>query len=148
MKYEYWISGIAGIRGDKKIIAASHFSSAEGFYRQGLKAWKSLKLFTEKELALLEKHRKEKVPEEEWDKFLKTGIRFLTFHNSEYPERLQNIVQKPYAIFVKGSLPDECRTVGIIGARRCSEYGRNFASMLGERLAKENIAVISGLAEA
>lgn len=37
--------------------------------------------------------------------------------------------------------------VGIVGARRCTEYGKSIAKETGEFLAKNNIAVISGMAK-
>lgn len=50
------------------------------------------------------------------------------------------------AIFCKGSMPDARKSVGIVGARMCSEYGRSIATKLGKMLACKDVQVISGMA--
>ena len=64
-----------------------------------------------------------------------------------YPVLLEHIPDAPSMIFVKGGLPDRTRPiVAIVGARNCSQYGSLMARTLGEKLAKANIGVVSGLA--
>lgn len=75
------------------------------------------------------------------------NIRFIPWYNQDYPKKLLQIPGYPFAIFVKGSLPDEKKSsVAIIGARECSEYGRAVARHFGEELAKNDIQIISGMA--
>ena len=74
-------------------------------------------------------------------------IRFVTKEEKHYPEKLKEIPDAPYGIYVKGKLPrEDKRSVAIIGARDCSEYGRYLAREFGMALAKQGIQVISGLA--
>ncbi|MCD8326558.1 MAG: DNA-processing protein DprA [Lachnospiraceae bacterium] len=64
-----------------------------------------------------------------------------------FPERLRQIPDPPYGLFVKGVLPDPDRpTVAIIGARACSGYGRECARLMGAVAAAAGIQVISGMA--
>lgn len=84
---------------------------------------------------------------EEYHKFCMQPIAFLREEDEEYPERLRNIPDAPYGLFVKGTLPDEhIPSVAIIGARDCSEYGRYVARELGKGLGKNGITVVSGMA--
>ncbi len=84
---------------------------------------------------------------EEYEKFLDMGIRFIPWYSEEYPKRLLNIKGFPFGIFVKGELPgDDVKTVGIIGARNCSQYGIMMAERFGSDLAHFGVEVVSGMA--
>jgi len=75
------------------------------------------------------------------------NIMFVTKEEAMYPKKLKKIPDAPYGIYVKGHLPEENRrTVAIIGARNCSEYGRYLAREYGKALARQGIQVISGMA--
>lgn len=74
-------------------------------------------------------------------------IRFVTFLDQDYPERLTHIQAPPAGLYVKGELPDPgSPSAAIIGARNCTEYGRQTAEYFGRELGKAGISVISGLA--
>lgn len=64
-----------------------------------------------------------------------------------YPGRLQEIPGPPDKLYLIGRLPEEARaSVAVIGARDCSEYGRQVATRLGDMLGRRGIQVISGMA--
>ena len=85
--------------------------------------------------------------EKEAQKLKAKGIRFISRIEPEFPEKLKNIPNAPFAIYVKGKLPDpKVPTVAIIGARMCSEYGRYMARYFGQGLAMSGIQIVSGLA--
>lgn len=82
-------------------------------------------------------------------KDLKTekGLEFISYVDERYPERLRNIPDPPFCLYVKGRLPSESKpAVAIIGARACSEYGKGVAGFFGRELGKAGIQVISGMA--
>lgn len=75
------------------------------------------------------------------------GIHFVTSHDPEYPNRLYKIYDYPMGIFYKGRLPDKERpTVAVIGARNCTNYGKQMASYLAKELTACGVQIISGLA--
>ena len=77
----------------------------------------------------------------------KKGIKTVCIEEEAYPFRLREIYDAPYMLFYKGKLPEEeMRPVAVIGARRCSDYGRRAAVYFGRELAKAGVPVISGLA--
>lgn len=86
-------------------------------------------------------------PREEYCRMRREGIRLLTFQEADYPERLKNIPDAPFGLFLRGKLPgEEMPAVAVIGARDCSEYGRHVARQLGEALGRMGVAVVSGMA--
>ncbi len=75
------------------------------------------------------------------------GCRFLGREDPEFPDRLLDIYDCPIGIYVLGNLPPEDQaSAGIIGARKCSEYGISAAASLGKKMAEYGIAVVSGMA--
>lgn len=74
-------------------------------------------------------------------------LHFVDYKSEKYPKRLNTIPGKPYGLFYRGSLPKEDKkSVAVIGSRECSEYGRLMAEYFGDRLARNNINIISGMA--
>ena len=67
--------------------------------------------------------------------------------DSRFPERLREIPESPGCIYLKGRLPDPVEmTVGIIGARDGTEYGKMVARTLAKELSEYGISIISGVA--
>lgn len=75
------------------------------------------------------------------------GISFVSVEDEGYPRRLKKIPDYPYGLFYKGELPGEEKpAVAIIGARKCSSYGKTMAEKIAGELAEGGIQIISGMA--
>lgn len=77
------------------------------------------------------------------------GISLLTIQDAHYPDCLKNIPDPPAVLYYKGKLPDFDRelTIGMVGARECSQYGETMAARLGLDLARAGAVVVSGIAQ-
>lgn len=138
----YCIPGIGGKTIQKLVQAAGNEKEA---YRSGTALWK--RNVTEKQLEQLEAFRKRRSPGQLWHQMLQDRISFARRTDRDYPDRLQTIPDAPYGLFWKGKLPmDTQLSVAVIGARECSDYGRYVSRALGETLAKNDIALVSGMA--
>lgn len=75
-------------------------------------------------------------------------IGILTYDNSAYPDRLRSIKDPPALLYFKGTLPDFTfgLSVGMVGTRKMSEYGKKTAYKIGYELASAGVNVISGMA--
>lgn len=74
-------------------------------------------------------------------------IRYVKRTEEGYPEILNYYERMPEGLYLKGNFPDpEKKTVAMIGARNCSNYGRVQALQFAERLAEEGVQIISGMA--
>ncbi len=153
--YAYWLSNLAGV-GDKTLIQLTrvHKDPREIYGR-----WKKVGEGVPPEYGhLLTPKQQQTISEavsslRNWDvlaeykKLGQQGIRFLTMSSEEYPDRLRNIPDPPFCIYVKGEVPrEDVLSVAIIGARECSEYGRFVGGELGKVLGKNGVQVISGMA--
>lgn len=74
-------------------------------------------------------------------------IQKIDIRSTDYPEKLREIPDPPGQLYCMGdiSLLKE-KSIGIVGSRKNTIYGRNVALMIGRRLAESGIAVTSGLA--
>ena len=104
-------------------------------------------LVGEKNRDRLKQHRRQQHPEQIWDKMNKSGIQYTFCKAQDFPERLANIPDPPFGIFYKGELPAAgIPSVAVIGARKCSEYGRYMAERITEGLVRHGVCIISGMA--
>jgi DNA processing protein len=75
------------------------------------------------------------------------GARVVHWGSWEYPSQLATIHDPPAVIFVIGrALPDSPHAVAVVGARSCSELGRDVARDVGRSLALAGVVVVSGAA--
>ena len=92
-------------------------------------------------------HRKRCKPQKIWNYLTEIGVGYTYCQAADFPEKLSEIPDPPFGIFYKGRLPDEkIPAVAVIGARKCSEYGRHMAERFAKGFAERGIDVISGMA--
>ena len=109
-----------------------------------LKQWIESRILTPYELKRIEKISNDEIYEViKYCKF--NGIRIITPEDDEYPQKLRYIENPPTVLFARGKrLDDEEPTIGIVGARKCTEFGQKAAYSLGAKLALAGFTVISG----
>ncbi len=73
------------------------------------------------------------------------GVRIVSIVEDDFPEELRLIADPPLVIFIRGTISSSPR-LAIVGARRATPYGKNFAMSLAESLSAIGISVVSGLA--
>ena len=70
-----------------------------------------------------------------------------TYLDKDFPSMLEQIYNPPAILFMRGNralLDKRLNRIAIVGARRCSLYGRNVARMLGKELGKYSTIIVSG----
>jgi DNA processing protein len=83
----------------------------------------------------------------EWANVERAGVQVLTLADDAYPRLLREIDHPPIVIYVKGTLePDDETSIGVVGTRRATRYGRDMTHRLSTGLATAGVTVISGLA--
>jgi DNA processing protein len=82
------------------------------------------------------------------DKCERKNINIITINDEEYPRNLKRIFNAPVMLFYKGKLsPSDEFSIGVVGTRYCSDYGRDACIKIVEELARKKIPIISGLAK-
>lgn len=161
--YHYWLCQTPGFGAVKTGFLLSIFDDAEAVFHASVsdleKAFLSIQEscnmqesrnpFSDRDLENLLSHKKNLDNcIKKYEVLQTSGIRFIMPEDEAYPPSFYELYDKPQSLFLKGSLPDPCsRNVSIVGARRCTEYGRGIAYELGRRLVLRGVNVISGMAE-
>lgn len=147
--YTQWLYQAAGM-GNRKVFEELRQSAPpEEIYeiaRRGLLEEKLSKKYKKKADRITESARNYDVIRK-YEEMTERGISFVTLDEKSYPTKLAAIPDAPCAIYYVGKLPDgQCKSVAVIGARECSEYGRAMAKQFGKTLAEAGIQVVSGMA--
>jgi DNA processing protein len=88
-----------------------------------------------------------RLAEQEIIKAQQEDVELLFFMDKRYPSRLKQINDAPTLLYVKGSVDFENpKTVGIVGTRKATEYGRRCVDELVGGLVSHDACIISGLA--
>ena len=77
------------------------------------------------------------------------NIKIFYYSYENYPKNLMDIKESPYVIFVKGNLPSNVeleKSFAVVGTRKPSKEGIDFARDIGQYLSRNNIYNTSGLA--
>ena len=75
------------------------------------------------------------------------SIEPLTWHDPHYPDRLNQIYDRPPVIYLRGEIKErDDWGIAVVGTRKPSAYGREMAHVLSTELARNGITVVSGLA--
>ena len=148
-EYLYWLCHITPLGAVSIRKLYEYFGSFREIWRADEKTLESLDWLGEKKrLRLLSDRKRLEETRREYEALSGKGIRFVTFWEEEYPKRLCSLPDRPPGLFVKGSLPEDGRpSAAIVGARGCTEYGRQTAKAFAGELAERGVQIISGLAE-
>lgn len=73
------------------------------------------------------------------------NIHLLSYWDDEYPALLRSIYDPPALLYLRGTLPGQ-DTLAIVGSRKATPAGLEFAQTLACQLAERQICVVSGMA--
>lgn len=146
-KYQYWLRCIPKIGNKKQKKLVEYCGSAKAVYELSKRQLLEVDGIQERDAQAVLESKGQWDLEKEAEIFIRTGVSMVTLEDREFPKKLKDLPDGPYALFYKGRLPQQkSKTAAIVGARRCSSYGRAVALNLGEALASRGVSVISGMA--
>ena len=94
----------------------------------------------------LESRKYESVWRKEFAGLAQKNIRVIAECDPDYPTRFLPYKDRPAVLFVKGSLPEnEVPSVAIVGARACTEYGKEAAGFYAGELANAGVNILRSL---
>lgn len=152
--YQHWLYQAAGIGRRAFLRELGAAGTAKEIYEQ-FRTGELLQRMEERKknpekvreyLGEMEEFSKSYEVEKEYEKLRCRAISLVTKEEEGYPERLRTIPDAPWALYYAGRLPVEGRSVAVIGARDCTEYGRHMAKEFGAYLAENGVQIISGMA--
>lgn len=141
-----WLSSLSKIIPRKRFQLIQDFGDASEVWNASRKELASLKYMTPVVLKQLldASYRKESI--KYWEIVKREKIKVITINDGEYPFYLKNINDPPVVLYVKGSFSRDEKMIAIIGARRATPYGCDFAKIIAGQLSKLGITIVSGMA--
>lgn len=95
----------------------------------------------------LSEERNAPIPEEEWGRLEKIGVRLFLDDDPEYPAPLREIPWAPFGIYSLGSFGEPTSSLmAIVGTRKATPIGKDIARKFSGELARAGCVVVSGLA--
>ena len=134
-----------GVVNGKKLVA--YCGGAEAVFCENKNALRQISGIHENVINGIDSKEVMTRAEEEMMFIEKNGIKPLFYLDKDYPKRLQHCHDSPMMLYYKGNADLNAeKTVGIVGTRNITDYGRYVVEKLIEDLATDNVMIISGLA--
>ncbi|MBO5060184.1 MAG: DNA-processing protein DprA [Clostridia bacterium] len=143
--YWLWLTTIYGISNGDITALLEQFDSIEEIYAErDFAAVVNIKPSIKRALSDKSLKRAEKVLEAT----LKTDTKVLTYDDINYPDSLRKIESPPYGLYVRGEIMnwDRLLSIGVVGTRKCTDYGIAAAKRISSSLAENGVTIVSGMA--
>ncbi|AWK51354.1 DNA-protecting protein DprA [Clostridium beijerinckii] len=122
---------------DKYKTAKNVYNNFEDILKENKIISKKLKDFQKEDLYYEVSNLKETLS--------RKSIGYITYANPLYREKLSGILDSPYFLFYMGNIDIiNKKSIGVVGARKCSSYGMAVTKLLTKELITNNITLISG----
>ena len=147
-KYWIWFSRLNKIGAKTQNELLEKYKTPKNIWFLTIEELKKDKILTQTQIDII----LDKTYRNDLDKHInyleKHNIKIITLKDKEYPKKLLNIYDPPTMLYVKGNINilNE-KSIGIVGSRNCSEYGIKTTKQLAYNISKNNINIISGLAQ-
>ena len=147
MLYWIWLTQIGGIGPVCQRVLLKKFKQPELIYHARLEDILLCEGFGPEKAKKIVGARSLESAKKVLDDTSKLNIKLLTLYDSLYPEKVKIIPETPILLYYKGILIKDSMGVAIVGARRCSEYGKLVTTSAATFLAHQGVSVISGMAK-
>jgi DNA processing protein len=146
VRYLVGLSLLPGIGPARFHRLLEHFGDPERAWRATERELVALGVDGKNLPALLEKRRSLSL-DEEMEKLKRLDVSILTQDDASYPLRLKETFGAPPILYVRGSLtPMDHQSVGVVGTRSPSVYGKELAARIVPELVRAGLTIVSGLA--
>ena len=123
------------------------FGSPEGVFAASREHLSRVPGLTNRTVDAIRSFPAEKAAQKEMARLHTLGMHIIRWGTRDYPDLLANISDPPPILYVKGELlPEDERSVAVVGSRRASAYGLSVCRRLCAGLAWQGWTVVSGMA--
>ena len=137
------VKGLGPVRFERLL---EHFGEVEAIWQASPAALREINL-PEKVISNFLKVRASLNLDKILSEYQSKNISVLTWQEDDYPQRLRNIPASPPVLYLNGELgPEDRWSVGVVGTRKVTQYGRQVTEEICGMLASQGITIVSGLA--
>lgn len=147
MKYWIWLSTLPyiGAVSARKIITV--LKNPENVYYSSEEELRKIENLTLRQRNSILMNRELESAKRIIEQCEKHRISLLPMENPLYPKRARNCNDAPIILYYKGMIQRMDKTVGIVGARRCTQETKRAVAELAVAYTEKQTAVISGMAK-
>ena len=145
--YYLWLTKIKGIGPVTSRKLIDYFGESENIYNSGIEELIRVNGIGTETANSIYSNKDLMEAEKILDSCREKNIGISVYNDEIFPRELNKYEDNPILIYYSGKLYKELKGVGIIGARRCNEYGKKVAVEAASYLGSLGIPVISGLAK-
>jgi len=144
-----WLSSIESVGAKSGRLLLNFFGTAGNVYNAGREDLKHAKILSESKIDNIIKSKLKIDLGEYTDRLYKLSMSFISINNPLYPDVLKEIADPPLGLYTigKADLLKSPYVIGVVGSRRCSEYGVSTTYRLSKELSQCGITIISGMAK-
>lgn len=145
--YWVWISKLANIRNINTNLLINKLGNPEKIWHLKSAQLKSFLNIDNESLEIILNENIREISKRYLEYMNKKQIHIITIQDEDYPKKLKMIDNFPIVLFAIGNkeiLNDF--SIGVVGARNCSEYGKRVTKSITYGLVKRGVSIISGLA--
>jgi len=144
LPYFIALAAVPGIGPSRFKILLKHFKTAESFWTGPEKTLE--KILTPNLFQQFLGFKKSFDIDEYIKRISDLGVKVITIEDRQYPKLLKEIADPPPVLYVKGEIPRNERSIGVVGTRKMTSYGREVTEILVRDLVAAGFTIISGLA--
>ena len=145
--YKIWLSLISGIGIKRYINLINRLKTIKNIFNATKNEIQDIPLIDEKIIQKILNQENKILAKKHLIYMEKNNIDIISIEDENYPPNLRNIYNPPIFLYIKGNKKIfKNKSLGIIGCRECSEYGKEIAQKFSYYLAASNINIVSGLA--
>ncbi len=143
-EYWIWLQRAVGAGFSARNVI-SFYGTPEHLYESGRKSWEESGLFNNKMLDLLSAYSPSQSESVVKD-CKNNGWHIITCDDEQYPKRLLELKNYPLVLYVDGDVSELNMpfSIGIVGTRDASKYGKDVATRMAYALASAGCGIISG----
>ena len=125
--YWIWLTGIKGVGPKRQRILLERFNSPEEIYNATLDEILECNGIGDKTARSIFEQKSLEGSKSILEDVNRLNIKLLTLDHDLYPPKVKEISEMPILLYYKGNLIHNSMGVAIVGARRCSDYGKTVA---------------------
>lgn len=145
--YWIWLSHLKGIGPVTIRNLVDGFGSPKAVYDADLDELQSIPGLKVGIIEILLSQRSLDTAKRVQEKMRTFNIDLLAYEDLRFPSYLNQFSGLPAVLYFRGDLREPMSSVGIVGSRRCTAYGKEVAAEAAAHLGKSGVTVISGMAK-
>lgn len=147
MLYWIWLTQIPSVGAVTARKLIQKFGNAENVYQADERILEEISGLPVHQQKRIIQFRSLEAAKETLDNCEKNNISVLCWNDERYPMCAKEPEDAPVLLYYKGHFEKTNQTIGIVGARRCSQEAKYKTVDIASECAKKKIAVISGMAK-